>query len=316
MPAKRLTGERAVNGGRRSPSVWWSPRSRWSGSVGRARLPCGREPAGVVVPGCGGAAGRARRWRRPEAPARAGAGGARALRPTTPARAGRPPAARVPLLRGGARRPDRIGRGGPAQPARRRARARPRRHGRPARPAACRQVAAGTANGSPMEVDLSPLEQRGREPAAVLGQVRGLGDGFTVVEATDSSDAVRMEATRRDFVANVSHELKTPVGAMGLLAEAVLDAADDPDDGAPVRRARCSAESNRLGNMVSELIALSRLTGRRTAARARGRRRRQRGGRGAVALPAGRRDRRHRDHHRRADRARGPRRPARCWSPR
>ena len=111
-----------------------------------------------------------------------------------------------------------------------------------------------------MEVDLSPLERRGREPAAVLGQVRGLGDGFTVVEATDSSDAVRLEATRRDFVANVSHELKTPVGAMGLLAEAVLDAADDPVE---VRRfaGRILKESTRLGALVTELIALSRLTG-------------------------------------------------------
>jgi two-component system sensor histidine kinase SenX3 len=91
-------------------------------------------------------------------------------------------------------------------------------------------------------------------------QVRGLGDGFTVVEATDSSDAVRLEATRRDFVANVSHELKTPVGAVGLLAEAVLDAADDP---AEVRRfaGRILKESTRLGALVTELIALSRLTG-------------------------------------------------------
>ena len=125
---------------------------------------------------------------------------------------------------------------------------------------ACRQVAAGTSNGSLMEIDLSPLERRGREPAAVLGQVRGLGDGFTVVEATDSSDAVRLEATRRDFVANVSHELKTPVGAVGLLAEAVLDAADDPVE---VRRfaGRILKESTRLGALVTELIALSRLTG-------------------------------------------------------
>src|SRR5689334_10757729 len=86
---------------------------------------------------------------------------------------------------------------------------------------------AGT-DQAPVEVDLSPLEPRGREPAAVLASVRSLGDGFTVVEATDTSEAVRLEATRRDFVANVSHELKTPVGAVGLLAEAVLDAADDP----------------------------------------------------------------------------------------
>jgi two-component system sensor histidine kinase SenX3 len=129
---------------------------------------------------------------------------------------------------------------------------------------ACRQAAHSSADGTPgalpVEVDLSPLERRGRGPAAVLGQVRGLGDGFTVVEATDSSDVVRLEATRRDFVANVSHELKTPVGAVGLLAEAVLDAADDPTE---VRRfaARILKESTRLGALVTELIALSRLTG-------------------------------------------------------
>ncbi len=81
-----------------------------------------------------------------------------------------------------------------------------------------------------------------------------------MVEAADTSDAVRLEATRRDFVANVSHELKTPVGAVGLLAEAVLDAADDP---AEVRRfgTKIVNEATRLGNLVTELIALSRLTG-------------------------------------------------------
>ena len=52
----------------------------------------------------------------------------------------------------------------------------------------------------------------------------------------DRSDAVRLEAVRRDFVANVSHELKTPIGAVSLLAEALDSAADDPDAGAAVRR--------------------------------------------------------------------------------
>jgi two-component system, OmpR family, sensor histidine kinase SenX3 len=123
---------------------------------------------------------------------------------------------------------------------------------------ACRQV-DDPAHG-PVEVDLSPLESRGREPAAVLAQVRPLGEGYTVVEATDTSEAVRLEVTRRDFVANVSHELKTPVGAVGLLAEAVLDAADDPVE---VHRfaSRILKESTRLGALVTELIALSRLTG-------------------------------------------------------
>ncbi|MGH3674056.1 MAG: histidine kinase dimerization/phospho-acceptor domain-containing protein, partial [Pseudonocardiaceae bacterium] len=82
------------------------------------------------------------------------------------------------------------------------------------------------ASGQVVHVDLSPLDRgrgSGRGPTAVLGEVRPLGDEFTVVDASDESDAVRLEATRRDFVANVSHELKTPVGAMALLAEAVLD---------------------------------------------------------------------------------------------
>ncbi|HVQ50276.1 MAG TPA: ATP-binding protein, partial [Mycobacterium sp.] len=70
----------------------------------------------------------------------------------------------------------------------------------------------------------------------------------------------RMEATRRDFVANVSHELKTPVGAMGVLAEAVLASSDDPET---VSRfaGMMVAESHRLADMVGELIELSRLQG-------------------------------------------------------
>ncbi|MCU1684847.1 MAG: senX3 [Amycolatopsis sp.] len=112
----------------------------------------------------------------------------------------------------------------------------------------------------PMEIDLSPTEARGRQPEAVLAEVRPLGDGFTVVEAVDHSDAVRLEATRRDFVANVSHELKTPVGAIALLTEAVLDAVDDPVE---VHRfgTKILRESTRLGQLVTELIALSRLQG-------------------------------------------------------
>jgi two-component system sensor histidine kinase SenX3 len=115
-------------------------------------------------------------------------------------------------------------------------------------------------SGRTMEVDLSPLESHGRGPAAVRGEVRPLADRFTVVDAADESDAVRLEATRRDFVANVSHELKTPVGALALLAEAVLDAAGEPDE---VRRfsAKIVREATRLGTLVTELIALSRLQG-------------------------------------------------------
>jgi two-component system sensor histidine kinase SenX3 len=111
-----------------------------------------------------------------------------------------------------------------------------------------------------VQVDLSPLEVKGRQAEAVHAQVKVLTDGFTVVDASDESESVRLEATRRDFVANVSHELKTPVGALALLAEAVLDAVDDEEQ---VRRfsAKIMQEATRLGTLVTELIALSRLQG-------------------------------------------------------
>ncbi|MBW0103574.1 cell wall metabolism sensor histidine kinase WalK [Pseudonocardia sp. KRD291] len=133
--------------------------------------------------------------------------------------------------------------------------------------AACQRVLAG---GTRMEVDLSPLERSPRGPVAVQARVRALGDGFTLVEAVDTSEVSRLEATRRDFVANVSHELKTPVGAIALLAEALLDTLDgleptedSADDAVEVRRFgdKILREANRLGNLVTELIALSRLTG-------------------------------------------------------
>jgi two-component system sensor histidine kinase SenX3 len=68
----------------------------------------------------------------------------------------------------------------------------------------------------------------------------------------------RIEEVRRDFVANVSHELKTPVGAIRLLSEAVADASDDPE---AVKRfaERMLTESDRLGRLVQQIIELSRL---------------------------------------------------------
>lgn len=121
------------------------------------------------------------------------------------------------------------------------------------------------ATGEDVEVDLPPRKRAnpGRSGLSVRGHVRLLTKDdrrFAVVYIDDQSEHARMEATRRDFVANVSHELKTPVGAMGVLAEALLASADDPDT---VRRfaEKMVTESNRLANMVGELIELSRLQG-------------------------------------------------------
>ncbi|MCU1472150.1 cell wall metabolism sensor histidine kinase WalK [Amnibacterium sp.] len=87
----------------------------------------------------------------------------------------------------------------------------------------------------------------------------GLSAVLLLVE--DRSDAVRLEAVRRDFVGNVSHELKTPIGAVGLLAEALDSAADDPDQ---VRRfaSRLTSEAARLAQITREIIDFSRIQSR------------------------------------------------------
>jgi two-component system, OmpR family, sensor histidine kinase SenX3 len=89
-------------------------------------------------------------------------------------------------------------------------------------------------------------------------RVAALSPTAALVLVEDLSEAHRIDAVRRDFVANVSHELKTPVGALSLLAEAVQSASDDPE---AVQRfsARMQVESARLTNLVNDLIDLSRL---------------------------------------------------------
>lgn len=92
----------------------------------------------------------------------------------------------------------------------------------------------------------------------VTARVAPLGHRLVLALVEDRTRERRVEAVRRDFVANVSHELKTPVGAIRLLAEAVHDAADDPE---AVRRFsdRMLTESDRLSQLVQQVIELSRL---------------------------------------------------------
>ena len=127
------------------------------------------------------------------------------------------------------------------------------------------RAAQQALGGDDIEFDLAPVKRSaaGRSGLSVHGHARLLSEEdrrFAVVFVHDQSDLARMEAARRDFVANVSHELKTPVGAMALLAEALLASGDDPET---VRRfaEKVLIEANRLGDMVAELIELSRLQG-------------------------------------------------------
>jgi two-component system, OmpR family, sensor histidine kinase SenX3 len=102
------------------------------------------------------------------------------------------------------------------------------------------------------------LDHRHGSITHVHARVAPLSSRLVVVLAEDRTQAERVEAIRRDFVANVSHELKTPIGALNLLAEAVAEAKDDPDS--VVRfSGRMQAESVRLTRLVQQIIDLSRL---------------------------------------------------------
>ena len=103
-----------------------------------------------------------------------------------------------------------------------------------------------------------PRSALGTASLALLANLSPISNNRYLLILRDVSDVTRVELVRRDFVANVSHELKTPVGALSLLSEAAAEAADDP---AAVRRfaLKMQAEAQRLTNLVNDLIDLSRL---------------------------------------------------------
>jgi two-component system, OmpR family, sensor histidine kinase SenX3 len=104
------------------------------------------------------------------------------------------------------------------------------------------------------------MSRPGMPARHVTARVAPLGSRLVLALVEDRTRERRVEAVRRDFVANVSHELKTPVGAIRLLSEAVADAAEDPE---AVKRfaGRMLLESDRLSRLVQQVIELSRLQG-------------------------------------------------------
>ncbi|MFI7541270.1 sensor histidine kinase [Actinoplanes sp. NPDC049599] len=124
------------------------------------------------------------------------------------------------------------------------------------------------------EVELDLPRGRAGGAQAPLGlhlRAVALNSTHVAVEAADVTESHRLARVRRDFVANVSHELKTPIGALQLLAEALLDAtelpeaelADRSEDLIAARRfaERIHHESARMGRLVNELLELTRLQG-------------------------------------------------------
>jgi len=113
---------------------------------------------------------------------------------------------------------------------------------------------AGKSGSQPLDL-FGPPRRTLKITAAPLGNDRGQVGAVAVIE--DVSERRRLEAIRRDFVANISHELKTPIGALGLLAE-TLAAEEDP---ATIRRfvERMQVESFRVARIIDDLLDLSRI---------------------------------------------------------
>ena len=120
-------------------------------------------------------------------------------------------------------------------------------------------VDAVRRNGDPMTEELHLARGPfGDASIYLFVRVARLGARYILVLAEDRTESYRLDEVRRDFVANISHELKTPIGAVGLLAEALASASDDADQ---VRKfaKRLTMESERLAHITQEIIELSRL---------------------------------------------------------
>ena len=115
---------------------------------------------------------------------------------------------------------------------------------------------SGIQQDATMELPRGPI---GGGTHDLLVRVTSMGDaGLIAVLIFDDSEMRRLDSIRRDFVANISHELKTPIGALSILSEAVLDASNDPQAISKFA-SRMQSESKRLSELVQEIINLSRL---------------------------------------------------------
>ena len=107
-----------------------------------------------------------------------------------------------------------------------------------------------------IEIARGPIGEGKRE---ITVNVIPLSEGeLVLVMLRDESEAQRVHEVRRDFVANISHELKTPIGALSLLSEAVMEAKDDSESVTKFA-SRMQIEAKRLTDLVQEIIQLSRV---------------------------------------------------------
>jgi len=115
--------------------------------------------------------------------------------------------------------------------------------------AAQEQLVAGDAERA--------LEVAGPPPRHFVIRSSRIGASGGVARIEDVTDRMRIDAVRTDFVANLSHELKTPIGGVAALSDALVG----EDDPGTVRRlaGRIVAEAHRMATIVDDLLDLSRI---------------------------------------------------------
>jgi two-component system sensor histidine kinase SenX3 len=97
-----------------------------------------------------------------------------------------------------------------------------------------------------------------QEKVSVVAKAKLVDKDYVVLVLEDRSSDIRLDKTRRDFIENISHELKTPIGAIALLSEAIQEAGDDREAVSKFA-ASLNKESSRLTFLVQDIIKLSRL---------------------------------------------------------
>lgn len=118
------------------------------------------------------------------------------------------------------------------------------------------QRARATSNIESFEGTLRVGLQQNKISVSAKASV--VADDYVVLVLEDRTRDLRLDKVRTDFIENISHELKTPIGAISLLAEAIQGAQDDPET---VKRfaKNLTKESARLTQLVQDIIELSRL---------------------------------------------------------
>jgi two-component system sensor histidine kinase SenX3 len=109
-----------------------------------------------------------------------------------------------------------------------------------------------------IEVELELATQLRGNPLQVTARAKAIGGGMVLLIVDDRTESHRLDSMRKDFMANISHELKTPIGAIGLLAEALETSKDDPEVMDKLIR-NISKEAKRLSALVMDVIQLSRI---------------------------------------------------------